>query len=82
MLAFAHVALAIEVQGKTAFITGGGGGIGGGMAQAFAEKQVKIVLADIDKDFAESQAAAFGDTAMAVQLDVTSAVSGKRHNQQ
>lgn len=58
--------------GKIAFITGGGGGIGGGMAHAFAERGMKLVLADIDRDFAEAQAAIFGDAAMAVELDVTS----------
>src|SRR5579862_4551428 len=62
----------MQLPGKIAFITGGGGGIGGGIARAFAEKEMKLVLADIDKDYAESQSAAFGDSAMAVQLDVTS----------
>jgi NAD(P)-dependent dehydrogenase (short-subunit alcohol dehydrogenase family) len=62
----------MQLQGKIAFITGGGGGIGGGMAQAFAEREMKVVLADIDKSSAESQAAAFGASALAVQLDVTS----------
>ena len=38
----------MKLQGKVAFITGGGGGIGGGMAQAFAEKGMKLILADID----------------------------------
>lgn len=62
----------MKLEGKVAFITGGGGGIGGGMAQAFAEKGMKLVLADIDLLHAQAQARAFGDTAIAVQLEVTS----------
>jgi NAD(P)-dependent dehydrogenase (short-subunit alcohol dehydrogenase family) len=64
----------MELAGKIAFITGGGGGIGGGMAEAFAENGMKIVLADIDLDQAQQQAAALpaGTDALAIQLDVTS----------
>ena len=62
----------MQLEGKIAFITGGGGGIGRGMAQAFAEQGMKLVLADIDKQYAETIAAPFGDNAMAVELDVTS----------
>ena len=68
----------MKLQGKTAFITGGGGGIGGGMAQAFAEHGMKLVLADVDRDLAEAQAAALGADAMAVELDVTSLESWAR----
>lgn len=59
-------------HGKTAFITGGGGGIGGGMAQAFVEAGMRVVLADIDVAFANAAAQSLGDSAMAVALDVTS----------
>lgn len=62
----------MKLEGKTAFISGGGGGIGGGMARAFAEKGMKLVLADIDLAHAREQAAEFGDDAIAVELDVTS----------
>lgn len=62
----------MKLEGKVALITGGGGGIGGGMAQAFAEKGMKLVLADIDLANAREQAAQFGDNAIAVALDVTS----------
>ena len=57
---------------KVALITGGGGGIGGGIAQAFAAKGMQVVLADISLEHAQEQARALGDCAIAVQLDVTS----------
>jgi NAD(P)-dependent dehydrogenase (short-subunit alcohol dehydrogenase family) len=47
----------IDLAGKTVFITGGGGGIGAGMAQAFAERGARIVLADIELEFARGEAA-------------------------
>jgi len=62
----------MKLEGKVAFITGGGGGIGGGMAQAFAEIGMKLVLADIDFALAQEQAARFADSAIPVALDVTS----------
>src|SRR3546814_17829359 len=65
----------MNLEGKTAFITGGGGGIGNGMAQAFAERGMKLVLADIDPARARDQATAFGYDAIAVELDVTSSAS-------
>jgi NAD(P)-dependent dehydrogenase (short-subunit alcohol dehydrogenase family) len=38
-----------DFQGKVAFITGGGAGIGLGIAHALARRGMKIALADIDK---------------------------------
>ncbi|MFT3930926.1 MAG: SDR family oxidoreductase [Spongiibacteraceae bacterium] len=62
----------MNLADKVAFITGGGGGIGGGIAQALAEKGVRLVLADINLEHAERQASEFGDRAFALELDVTS----------
>lgn len=62
----------MQLHGKIAFITGGGGGIGGGMAQAFFERGMKLILADVDKSYAEAMAQPFGENAIAIQLDVTS----------
>lgn len=61
-----------ELAGKTVFITGGGGGIGGGMAQAFAERGARIVLADIERGFAEQEAARLPAEAASkvIELDV------------
>ena len=65
----------MKLEGKIALITGGGGGIGGGIARAFAEKGMKLVLADINVVHAQEQAAEFGENAIAVALDVTSLAS-------
>ena len=62
----------MQLEGKTAFITGGGGGIGGGMAQAFAEKGMRLVLADIDVGHARANARDLGGDAVALALDVAS----------
>jgi NAD(P)-dependent dehydrogenase (short-subunit alcohol dehydrogenase family) len=63
-----------ELQGKVAFITGSAGGIGLGMARAFAEAGMKIAMADVDEVALEESAAELADTGatvLAVPLDVT-----------
>jgi NAD(P)-dependent dehydrogenase (short-subunit alcohol dehydrogenase family) len=62
----------MELAGKIAFISGGGGGIGLGMAEAFIEQGMSVVLADIDIAYTTEQAEKFGPRALAVALDVTS----------
>ena len=39
-----------ELAGKTAFVTGGAGGIGFALARAFAQGGMKVMLADIETD--------------------------------
>lgn len=64
----------MQIAGKNVFITGGGGGIGGGMAQAFAEKGGRLILADINAAYAEQEAAKLpeGTEVAVLELDVTS----------
>lgn len=62
----------MQLDGKVAFITGGGGGIGAGIGEALIEQGMKVVLADIDLDHAQEEANRLGANAVAVQLDVTS----------
>lgn len=61
-----------ELSGKTIFITGGGGGIGGGMARAFAERGARIVLADLSPEFAQEEAETLppGTEVLIVKLEV------------
>ena len=57
-----------------AFITGGGGGIGGATAERLAANGVKVAVADHDAGLAEAIAAkitAAGGTAQPLTLDVT-----------
>jgi len=62
----------MELAGKVVFVTGGGGGIGAGIAGAFVKKDAKVVIADIAVDRAEAEAAKYGANAMALPIDVTS----------
>lgn len=62
-----------ELTGKTAVITGGGGGIGRGMALAFGEAGMNVALADIDEGAARKVAdevASRGVRTLTMQLDV------------
>jgi len=62
---------------KTAFITGGAGGIGTALARELLERGTSVVIADLDIDRARSVAHAIdsGGRALAVHLDVTNAES-------
>lgn len=57
------------LEGRTAFITGGGNGIGRATAQAMAKEGAKVCVTDLSG--AEETAAAIGGDAYAVTLDVT-----------
>lgn len=57
-----------HLAGKTAFITGGAGGIGLGMARAFTAEGMRVALADLD----EADVSLFGPgAAISVRVDVT-----------
>jgi len=61
----------MDLPGRVAFVTGGGGGIGAGIAAALVESGMRVVLADVDLDRARKEADALGDAACAVRIDVT-----------
>ena len=60
-----------DVEGKVAFITGGGSGVGLGMAKAFIGAGMRVAVADIRADHLEGAKAQLGEAAHAIQLDVT-----------
>ena len=63
-----------ELDGRVALVTGGGSGIGRGIALTLASEGIRLVIADIEPDAAEAVAAeiaASGGMASAERLDVT-----------
>ncbi len=63
-----------DLSGKTAFITGGASGIGLGMAHAFAEAGMNIVIADVEGeklDQAAAEIGSHGTQVQAIELDVS-----------
>ena len=61
------------VEGKTAFITGGGSGVGLGMARVFSDAGMKVVIADIRQDHLDQAMATLKgkNDVHAIRLDVT-----------
>ncbi len=64
-----------DLNGKNAFITGGGSGIGLAMARALLAEGMNVVIADVDADALTKAQAALASSSnaqvLAVQLDVT-----------
>jgi NAD(P)-dependent dehydrogenase (short-subunit alcohol dehydrogenase family) len=62
----------MDVEGKTAFVTGGASGIGLGMATAFVRAGMHVVIADVRRDQIERACAQLAGKAVhAIKLDVT-----------
>ena len=59
-----------DLQGKVAFITGGAGGFGAGMARRLAARGASVVVADVNEDGAAAVAGEVGGAA--IRCDVTS----------
>ena len=64
-----------RLEGKTALITGGARGIGLAFAHAYVREGARVAIADIDAAAAEEAAAALGQNAVAIPLDVTDQAS-------
>jgi NAD(P)-dependent dehydrogenase (short-subunit alcohol dehydrogenase family) len=67
-----------EFRGRVAVITGGGGGIGAALAEAFAARGARLVLADVDEPATARVAerlAARGAEVLVVPTDVTALAS-------
>ena len=73
-----------EISGKAAIVTGGGSGIGMGLAKELARQGARVAVADILPENAEKVAAAIrtaGGEAVAVQCDVCDRASLKAMKQ-
>ncbi|MEO3999612.1 SDR family oxidoreductase [Mesorhizobium sp. CAU 1732] len=60
----------LGLQGRTAVVTGAGGGIGQAICAALATEGVRVILLDRDTDRAEEQAARLGGGALALRCDL------------
>lgn len=61
----------MQLEGSVALVTGGASGLGLGAARLFADGGGRVVLADVNEEKGESEAAAMGDAARFVRCDVS-----------
>ena len=61
----------MRLQGKTAIVTGAGGGFGAGIARRFAGEGARVVVADINLEAAQALARSLGESAFAIGGDVS-----------
>lgn len=62
----------MEVKHKVVLVTGGGGGIGAGIAEAFAKQGARVVITDVNAGYAQAEAARIGHGTIALAHEVTS----------
>ena len=67
----------MQIENGVFVVTGGGSGLGAATARMLVEAGAKVVLADVNKEAGEAQAAALGDAAVFVVTDVADAASAK-----
>jgi 3alpha(or 20beta)-hydroxysteroid dehydrogenase len=67
-----------RLEGKVALVSGAARGLGLAMAQAFVAEGACVALGDVRRDETDAAAAALGDRALALHLDVTSEDSWAR----
>lgn len=65
----------MQVDGSTAFITGGGSGLGAACARLFVESGANVLIADVQEEVSQRTAAELGSRARFVRTDVTDEAS-------
>ncbi|MEZ5211044.1 SDR family NAD(P)-dependent oxidoreductase [Gordonia sp. (in: high G+C Gram-positive bacteria)] len=64
-----------RLDGKTAFVTGAGQGIGAAIARRLADDGATVIVTDLNAETAAATAAALGDGSIGLQVDVTDRTS-------
>jgi len=67
-----------RLAGKVAIVTGGGSGFGAGIVHKFVAEGARVLVADINEQAALDVAAAFGQAAVGLRVDVSQAADVRR----